>query len=216
MRMLVLLLLSALVAGAAESETLLKHDRVEIVRVVAEPAHATGYHEHKINRVMIYLDQGGQLVEYKDGGRVVDEKWAAGQALWSPAEGLHKVNYQTQAPVSLVKVELQRIAPLGSPAPGPLDPLEVDPRHYSVDFENEQVRVIRVTIGAGQAAPLHQHARPRAVVYLTDADFEQTLEDGSQVASKQRRGDVVWSDQPVRHRELNRGGDFEAVVVELK
>jgi quercetin dioxygenase-like cupin family protein len=189
---------------------------VEIVKVVAEPAHTTGDHEHKINRVMIYLDAGGQVVTYKEGGRVVEEKWAAGQALWSPAEGMHRVAYQTAAPVTLVKVELQRMAPLGGDALGPLDPVKVDPKHYAADFENAQVRVIRVKVGAGESMPLHAHARPRAVVYLTDANFEQTLEDGTKAESLRKRGDVVWSGGAVRHAERNRGGAFEGVVVELK
>jgi quercetin dioxygenase-like cupin family protein len=211
-----LLLLSALTASAATSEILLKNGVVEIARVVAEPAHKTGDHEHKVNRVMIYLDAGGQKVTYKEGNRVVEEKWAAGQALWSPAEGLHRVAYQTSAPVTLVKVELQRPSPLGGKPLSALDPLKVDPKHYAVDFENEQVRVVRVKIGQGESVPLHEHARPRAVVYLTDADFEQVLEDGSKVESRQKRGDAVWSETAVRHKERNRGGAFEAVVVELK
>ena len=211
-----LLLCGAVASSAAVSETLLKNDRVEIVKVVAEPAHATRDHDHKINRVMIYLDQGGQIVTYKEDGRVVDEKWAAGQALWSPAEGLHRVAYQTTAPVTLVKVELQRMAPLGAKPLGSLDPLRVDPKRYKVDWENDQVRVVRVKIGPGESIPLHEHSRQRAVVYLTDAHFEQILEDGTKVESHQKRGDVVWSETPVRHREINRGGAFEGVVVELK
>ena len=217
MRLLpVFLLCGALSAGAATSEVLVKNDRVEVVRVVAEPAHTTGDHTHKANRVMIYLDAGGQVVTYKEGGRVVEEKWAAGQALWSPAEGLHRVAYQTSAPVELVKVELQQPGPLGTKALGSLDPVKVDPKRYVVELENDQVRVIRVKVGTGESIPLHEHARPRAVVYLTDADFEQTLEDGKKVESRPKRGDVVWSETGVRHHERNRGGEFEALVVELK
>jgi quercetin dioxygenase-like cupin family protein len=215
MRILLALLLASGLAAAATSETLIKNDRVEIVKVVAEPAHTTGDHEHKINRVMIYLDAGGQVVTYK-AGRVTEEKWAAGQALWSPAEGLHRVAYRTAAPVSLVKVELQRMAPLGSKPLGSLDPLKVDPRHHAVDFENDQVRVIRVKAAPGESIPLHEHSRQLAVIYLTAADFEQSLEDGTKLDARQKRGDVVWSETPVRHRERNRGADFEALVVELK
>lgn len=211
-----LLLCSALSAGAATSEVLVNNDRVEIVRVVAEPAHATGDHEHEVNRVMIYLDAGGQIVTYKEDGRVVEQEWAAGQALWSPATGVHRVSYQTKSPVRLVKVELQQAGPLGTKPLGPLDPVKVDPKHYTVELENDQVRVIRVKVAAGGSIPLHEHARPRAVVYLTAADFEQTLEDGSKVESRQKRGDVVWSDTGVRHSEHNRGGAFEGLVVELK
>jgi hypothetical protein len=80
--------------GAAVSEVLHKDHEVEIVRVLAEPAHKTRDHEHKINRVMVYLDEGAQVTTYHDG-RVVREPWKAGEALWSPAEGMHRVVYET-------------------------------------------------------------------------------------------------------------------------
>ncbi|MEZ5364583.1 MAG: hypothetical protein R2748_20170 [Bryobacterales bacterium] len=217
MRMLATMLLTcAAVLSAATSTTLVDNGRVQIVHVLAEAAHSTGDHEHKVNRVMIYLDPGGQVTTYKADGRKVEQKWSAGQALWSPAEGLHRVAYETTAPVELVKVELQQAGPLGSAAPGSLDPVKVDPKRYAVDLDNAQVRVIRVKVGAGETIPLHEHVRPRAVVYLTDADFEQTLADGKTVKSRQKRGDVVWSETAVRHSERNRGGEFEALVVELK
>ncbi|MCB9383086.1 MAG: cupin domain-containing protein [Bryobacterales bacterium] len=217
MRLLATMLLSCAAAlTAATSTTLVDNDRVEIVRVVAEAAHATGDHEHKVNRVMIYLDAGGQVTTYKVDARKVAQKWAAGEPLWSPAEGLHRVVYETTTPVELVKVELQQAGPLGSPAPGPLDPVKVWPQGYLVEIDNPQVRVIRVKAGPGETIPLHEHVRPRAVVYLTDADFEQMLADGGTVESRHKRGDVVWSEGQVRHSERNRGGAFEALVVELK
>lgn len=215
MKPLLLSLTLAATAFGATSEVILKNDQVEIVKVLAEPAHKTRDHEHKINRVMIYLDAGGQVTTYADGN-VVRQPWKAGEALWSPAEGLHRVAYETTAPVGLVKVELQQNSPVGSPAPGPLDPLKVDPAHYAVEFENEQVRVIRVKIPAGAEAPMHAHVRSRAIVYLTPAQFEATTADGVTTQSSFERGDVVWADSPLTHREVNRGGDFEGVVVELK
>ena len=215
MRTLLLLSVCAASLGAATSETLVKNDQVEVIKVLAEPAHKTGEHEHKINRVMVYLDAGGQVTTYADGN-VVNQPWKAGEALWSPAEGLHRVSYETDAPVGLVKVEMQQNRPIGSPALGRLDPLKVDPEHYAVEFENEQVRVIRVKIPAGATAPMHAHVRPRAVIYLTPAKFEAMVQGGGMVQSSQQRGDVVWSDMPITHREVNKGGDFEGVVVELK
>jgi len=216
MRDLVILLLCCSVASvAATSETVLKNNLVEIVKVTAEAAHVTGDHEHKINRVMIYLDPGGETVVYPDGRSVV-HRWSAGEALWSAAEGPHRVTYETTEPVRLVKVELQRDVPIGAPAPSPLDPLIVAPLRYRVEFENEQVRVIRVMIPAEETAPMHEHLRSRVVIYLTDARFEVTLADGSTQSSSFQAGDVVWTDQPLRHSEVNRGKDFEGIVIELK
>ncbi len=213
--LLPVLLLCACSLGAAVSEVLHKDHEVEIVRVLAEPAHKTRDHEHKINRVMVYLDEGAQVTTYADG-RVVREPWKAGEAIWSPAEGMHRVVYETTAEVGLVKVELQQMKPIGSPALGPLDPLKVAPQFYAVEMENEQVRVIRVKVPAGATIPLHSHARKRAVIYLTPAKFEVQPQEGGSTTSTFQRGDVVWTDAQATHTEINRGGDFEGLLVELK
>ena len=41
-----------------------------------------------------------------------------------------------------------------------LDGVIVDPEHHQVLFENEAVRVIEVTIRAGDITPLHTHLQP--------------------------------------------------------
>jgi quercetin dioxygenase-like cupin family protein len=187
---------------------------VRIPKVNVQPGHTTGFHVHAMNRVMVYLDAGGQTVEMEAGGKT-DETWRAGQALWSPAIGRHRVIVSAPRPVTIVEIELRQAAAAG-PVLGELDPLKADPKHYTVELENEQVRVVRVRIPAGETVPEHRHARKRVVVFLTDADFEQTASGGHTVQARQKAGDVVWSEAVVTHREVNRGGAFEALMVELK
>jgi quercetin dioxygenase-like cupin family protein len=163
---------------------------------------------------MVYLTEGGQTVEMEEGGKT-EEKWRAGQALWSAAIGRHRVMVSAPKPVTIVEIELRKPGGAG-PALGELDPLKVDPNHYKVEMENDQVRVVRVRIPAGETAPMHHHARKRVVVYLSDANFEQTGSDGKVVRSSQKAGDVIWSEAEITHREANQGGDFEGLVVELK
>jgi len=43
------------------------------------------------------------------------------------------------------------------------DPLKIDARHYSLDFENERVRVIRLTLKADEAVPMHDDVDALAV-----------------------------------------------------
>jgi hypothetical protein len=84
-----------------------------------------------------------------------------------------------------------------------------------VEFENDQVRVLRVKLGAHESAPLHEHA-DRVAVYLTDQNFRVEEADGSVSTRTRKAGDVVWSEK-ARHKEENLSGQpFEAVVVELK
>ena len=43
------------------------------------------------------------------------------------------------------------------------DPLKVDANHYRLDFENERVRVIRLTLKADEAVPMHDDVDAMAV-----------------------------------------------------
>ena len=47
------------------------------------------------------------------------------------------------------------------------DVVKVDPKHAKVEFENDQVRVVREQIGPHEATPTHEHP-PNVLVYLTD------------------------------------------------
>lgn len=209
-----LVLLAFAGTAFAQRSIVVENDWVRIPKVTVQPGHTTGFHVHTMNRVMVYLHEGGQTVEMEAGGKT-EETWKSGQALWSPAIGRHRVMISAPNPVTIVEIELRK--PVGSDHPlGELDPLKVDPKHYKVEMENDQVRLVRVRIPAGETAPTHHHARKRVVVYLTDANFEQTANDGKVVHSSQRAGDVIWSETEVTHREANRGGSFEALMVELK
>ena len=41
------------------------------------------------------------------------------------------------------------------------DPVKVDPKHYKLDFENSQVRVLRITYGPHEKSVMHEHPRGR-------------------------------------------------------
>jgi quercetin dioxygenase-like cupin family protein len=95
------------------------------------------------------------------------------------------------------------------------DPVKVDAKHYKVEFENDQVRVLRITYGPGEKSTLHQH--PGAVaVFLTDADGRFTLADGSARDQKSEAGSVIWTPAE-KHQPENVGTKpFELILVEIK
>jgi hypothetical protein len=37
------------------------------------------------------------------------------------------------------------------------DPVKVDPKHYTVEFENDKVRVLRIKYGPGEKSVMHAH-----------------------------------------------------------
>jgi quercetin dioxygenase-like cupin family protein len=205
-----LLLAPVLTAGA---QTLIDNDQVRVLKVVDQPHVKTKPHEHKINRVMVYLDPGKQ--EFVSGGKTNTLQYKAGEALWSPASGTHVAEVVSAAPVRIVEIELKKPA-AGTKAPKTaLDPVSVDGKHYRVEFENPQVRVVRVHVGAHETAPLHEHVLNRVVVYLTDQNARMTA-DGKAVVAQHKAGEASWAG-PAKHSEENlMDTPFEAVVIELK
>src|ERR1039457_51834 len=153
------------------------NDQARVVTVVDQP-HSKGQpHEHKLNRVMIYLNSGRQEIT-PEGGKTAVLPFKAGDVKWSPASGMHVSEITSDQPVTIVEVELKKPGGEARNAIAGLDPVKVDPKDYKVEFENSQVRVVRVKIGAHQKVPLHEHLLNRVVVYLTDQNGSMTTPDG--------------------------------------
>ena len=95
------------------------------------------------------------------------------------------------------------------------DPTVVDADHYSVVFENERVRVLRITYGPGEESVMHHH--PDAVaVFLTDQTAEFTLPDGTTQTVESKDGEALWTPAG-DHLPKNVGeGPIELILVELK
>jgi len=95
------------------------------------------------------------------------------------------------------------------------DATVVAPEHYKVEFENDKVRVIRVTYGPGEESALHEH-RDAVVVNLTDLSVQFTMADGTKPAVEPgQAGGATWSPAQM-HAAKNMGGRAEALLIELK
>lgn len=214
------ILLACTVAQAAlptgPSVTFFENDQVKVVRALERPHVKGKTHEHKMNRVMVYLQPGKQRFEYQDGRQPETFDWKAGQVKWSPSDGFHSPEVLTDDPFNIVEVELKSAGSAKQGSAVALDPLKIDPKHYKLEFENAQVRVLRVTIDGHQVAPKHEHALNRVTVFLTDQNFRVTNNEGKVESVQHKAGEAVWG-TPLIHREENASDQpFEAIVVELK
>jgi len=193
----------------------IENESVRVLKVLEEPRHKTKLHEHKLNRVMIYLDAGKQTIDY-EGGKKTVLNFKAAQVLWSPLAGMHVAEVVSDNNVGIVEVELKKPAPSTKPVMSKLDPLKVDPKHYKVEFDNDQVRVVRVKIGPHESTPIHEHTMNRVVTYITDQDFKITSSDGKVTNTQHKAGEVSWG-MPGTHKEENLSDKpFEIIMVELK
>jgi quercetin dioxygenase-like cupin family protein len=195
--------------------TPIDNDQVKVLVVAQDPHKRTGLHKHDVNRVMIYLEAGKQTIEYEDGKKVV-LNWKPGQALWSAKSGMHIAEIVSDGKVRIVEIELKKPGGGGKPS-STMDPVKIDAKHNKVEFENDQVRVVRAKFPARKASAMHEHTLNRVTTYITDMDFEVTDAAGKKEHVQQKAGDVKWSSGAVKHKAVNLSDKMcELLVVELK
>lgn len=95
------------------------------------------------------------------------------------------------------------------------DVVSADPTHYSVSFENELVRFLRVRYGPGEKSVMHRHFAS-CVIFLTDQTFNFTLPDGTTEPASVPAGALGCGDGNI-HLPQNIAADAaEFIMVEFK
>src|SRR4026209_1230663 len=95
------------------------------------------------------------------------------------------------------------------------DAAKVDAKHYTVAFENDQVRVLKAHYGPGEKSTMPSHPNTVAM-FLTDAKGRFTFPDGKSADFNGKAGDVIWNEAKVHLPENIGDKAFDVVLVELK
>lgn len=95
------------------------------------------------------------------------------------------------------------------------DAVSGDPTHYSVSFENELVRFLRVRYGPGEKSVMHRHSAS-CVIFLTDQTFNFTLPDGTTAPASVPAGALGCGDGNVHLPENVAADAAEFIMVEFK
>jgi len=95
------------------------------------------------------------------------------------------------------------------------DMAKVAPKNTKVLLDNDQVRVIEVSLKPGDKLPMHSH--PANVVYfVTGGKTKTTTADGKVTETEHKAGEAMWS-EPITHSNENIGNAAtKALVVEMK
>lgn len=95
------------------------------------------------------------------------------------------------------------------------DPVKVDSKHYKVEFENAQVRVLRITYGPHEKSVMHKHPNSVAI-FVTDSNgtFHFPKKPAQPFTSK--AGTTMWNAATTHLPENTGDQPFEVIVVELK
>jgi len=95
------------------------------------------------------------------------------------------------------------------------DAAKVDPKHYKVEFENDQVRVLRITYGPHEKSVMHSHPEGM-VIFLTDAKGKFTFPDGKTQENSWKAGDFSWVPASSHQPENLGNKSFSLIQIEMK
>lgn len=156
---------------------------------------------HRTNRVLIYMDDG--VMTRKEGsGPVETITFKRGDVRWRPASGGYVSENTGNTPIRILEVDLKTTptAPVPTTA---LDAPVVDPKHYRVELDNPQTRVLRVHFDPKDVGAKHEHMLNRVVVYMNDQ-------------GNRKAGDVGISGPAVHTEQNDADTPADRIAVELK
>lgn len=188
--------------------------RVELSAGV--PGEVTKPHVHLTNRVMVYFEPGTNTIRYPNG-KVSPEHFGAGEVQWNNAMGTHTATITAAGPVDIVHVELKSppdMVPIVKHATR--DPSVVDPAHFKVEIDNNQVRVLRLHLAGGEKTRMYEENLARLLVPLTEARLKTVNADGTVTTAAYRPGEVRWLMPATQANENVGERQYEAILVEFK
>ena|SRR6266567_6276071 len=100
-------------------------------------------------------------------------------------------------------------------APKFQDPVKADPTHYKVEFENKQVRVLRINYGPHEKSVMHGHPATVAV-FLSEGRARFTFPDGKTEERSWTAGQSLFIPAENHLPENVADKPLELVLIELK
>lgn len=95
------------------------------------------------------------------------------------------------------------------------DAVKVDPKHYTVVSENDQVRILKVHYGPHEKSVMHSHPATVAV-FLTDAQGQFNFPDGKKESFDIKAGTAQYTATNTHLPENTGENGMDVIVVELK
>jgi quercetin dioxygenase-like cupin family protein len=108
-------------------------------------------------------------------------------------------------------------APTGQQAPAQKigDAVTADPEHYTVLYENAEIRVLRIRYGPREKGNMHDHRRS-VTVFLTDGELRMTLPNGQSIVGSVKAGATVMEEAGPHQPENLADKEFVAIRTEMK
>ena len=189
-------------------QVVFESEQVRVLRWVIPAGDKTLNHSHPNNLNISLTDYNGKVTT--PDGKTNEAHFQAGSAAWRKG-GTHLVENIGKEPMEGILVEPKK--PASARPAGSQDPVVVDPKHQKVEFENQQIRVIRER----QLGSFPMHGHPDNVqVLLTDMNATLTTADGKTQAVTGKAGEVRWRPATQHSGKILGDKPVEQILVEMK
>ena len=188
-----------------------ENDSVRIIRIAYGAGEESVMHHHPDSIAVFVTDHLVQMTA--PDGSTEEIAAEAGEALFIPG-GQHLPKNISDAPWELVLIELKSDGSAQVESDGP-DATVVDADHYTAEFENDSVRIIRIAYGAGEESVMHHHPDSIAV-FVTDHLVQMTAPDGSTEEIAAEAGEALFIPGGQHLPKNISDAPWELVLIELK
>jgi quercetin dioxygenase-like cupin family protein len=189
-----------------------ENEFVRVWETVLPAGEATLWHRHDFDNVAVTITDAKLRVE-PFGGSPVESETKMGDVGFRGAAYVHRAISSGATTYHNLLIEL-----LKSPGkPKNLPPLKNESERKPV-FENDRLRVYRVSLAPGESLAMHTHPYAGLGLVLTNAEVAFETVGSKQIQrAKVAVGEVRWRPGPVTHSIRNVGKTrFEGVDIELK
>ena len=199
----------AVAADPARYSVLQENDVAQMIRVKYAAGARSAMHSHPAGCAIFYKD--ATLTTTSPAGDVRTHQYRAGDVTCGDAHShmtenagkdtefiqVHLKNRKTFDPVQTGR---SLVYPPRIKAP---DPIDADPAHYFVQFENDVVRLARIKVPGGVKTPMHAHL---AYCIVEIRDMETGVKAGDSSC-----GNAMAHESPNNAKSVN-----EAITIEFK
>lgn len=189
-----------------------ENEAVRILRINYGAGEESAMHAHPDSVAVFLTDIKAQMT--MADGSTSEIEVAAGDASFNAA-GEHQVKNISDSAWEVVEVEFKPRDSSAQGEPGGPDATVVDADHYTTEFENESVRIVRIRYGAGEESVMHYHPDSVAV-FVTDHLVQMTMPDGSTDEIPAAAGDALFIPGGQHLPKNISESAWELVLIELK
>ena len=195
-------------------KVLLENEDVKVLEVTFEPGQSDNMHDHYPSTV--YILQGGKAQVTLPDGTVNEIEPPTGFIGHNTEKARHQVKNIGDNTINIILVERKNTHTVTEIEEKLILPEEVSPDVYQVIFENDDVKVLKVTFAPGQGDNMHEHG---VITYygIKGGKLQNTLADGTVKEMEVPDGFVGHGNTIVKHQIENVGDDtVRGIIVEHK